>query len=127
MAAFLHDDVLDAALQYIEDNLTDIYICSAEPSNYTEATSTYALGDYNSPSVTGPANDTSGRKTTVDAIASGDPGDVTDTGTATWVAGIDEVNDKLLFAQELSSSQAVTSGNTFTLTAFDINIPDPTS
>jgi hypothetical protein len=35
------------------------------------------------------------------------------------------VNSRLLATGSLTASQAVTSGNTFTLTSFDIGIPDP--
>jgi len=118
--SFIHDDALDAALGVIDD-ATALHICSAEPSTYAEATSTYDLGDKSSPSFTGPVNgDTSGRKITVDAITDGS---VTATDTATHWALVD--GTRLLAAGSLSSSQAVTSGNTFTLTAFDIEFPDP--
>jgi hypothetical protein len=120
---YLHDDILDAALQYIEDNVENLYICSAEPTTFAEANSTYKLGSKATPTITGPANgDTSGRKTTVDAITDGS---VTGTGTATHWALTDDSASKLLATGALASSQAVTSGNTFSLTAFDIEIPDP--
>ena len=38
---------------------------------------------------------------------------------------VDTSNSRLLVTGSLSTSQAVTSGNTFTLAAFDIEIPDP--
>jgi hypothetical protein len=50
---------------------------------------------------------------------------VTGTGTASHYAIVDTVNSRLLAAGALSAPQAVTDGNVFTLTAFDIGIPDP--
>jgi len=127
MAAVIGQYVFDAALDYIDDNLSDIYICSAKPTTFTQATSTYALGDHNTPTCGAPTGGDGGggsRKVTVGAVSDGD---VTDDGTAAWVAGVYAGASKLLFAQELASSQAVTEGNTFSLTAFDIEFPDPTS
>ena len=66
----------------------------------------------------------SGRKITMDAITDGS---VTGTGTATHFAVVDEGNAKILHSQALSSSQGVTSGNTFTLTAQAVAFPDPAS
>ena len=121
--SFLNDTVLDQALQYLEDNGNRVDICSQEPATYTEATSTYTLGNETTITWTGPADgDTSGRKTTVDAITSGT---VSGTGTAShWAVSKTPVTSALLAAGSLASSQGVTSGNTFTLTAFDIEIPD---
>jgi len=118
----LADEVLDAALQYIEDNVENLYICSSEPANYA-AVSGVTLGSKASPGITGPANgDTSGRKTTVDAITDGS---VSANGTASHWAITDNSASILLASGALDSSQSVTSGNTFTLEAFDIEIADP--
>lgn len=125
MAAYMHDDILDAAVGYIDTYTETLYICSQQPTTFTEASDTYALGNKASPSIGAPTNgDASGRKVVVAAISDGT---VTGTGTATWVALTDNSESKLLVAQELSASQGVTSGNTFTLTEFDITIPDPTA
>ena len=124
MSKTVHDDVLDAALQYIEDNCDELVICSAAPTTYAEAHTTYALGDKPNPTFTGPANgDASGRKTTVDAVVGADV-DATD--TATHVALTDTGNSKLLYVTELADPQVVTFGNTFSLAAWDIEIADPT-
>ena len=63
-----------------------------------------------------------GRKVTLAAITGES---VTGTGTATHYAITDTGNSRLLATGALSASQAVTSGNTFSLTASDIRIPDP--
>jgi len=58
-------------------------------------------------------------------IAAITDGAVTATGTATHYAIVDTVNSRLLATGSLSASQAVTNGNTFTLTSTTIGIPDP--
>jgi hypothetical protein len=121
--ASLHDSVLDAALDYIDTNCSDLYICSQEPTTLEEANSTYALGTSSSPAVGSPDDgDTSGRKVTVAAISDGT---VSADGTATHWALVS--GTELLATGDLDSSQAVTSGNVFTLTEFDIELPDPAS
>lgn len=121
--AYLNDDLLDLALQAIEDSASQLNICSSEPATYAEATDTYDLGDA-STSFTGPgAGDASGRKTTIDAITDGS---VSTTSTAVFWALTDGTST--LFATgSLTTSQAVTAGNVFTTTAFDIEIPDAVS
>jgi type V secretory pathway adhesin AidA len=117
--ASIHTDALDAALGVIDD-ATVLHICSSEPADYA-GVSSVSLGTA-TPSFTGPdTGDTSGRKITVDAISDGS---VSDTGTAANWALVD--GTRLLASGDLSSSQSVTDGNTFTLTAFDIEIQDPT-
>jgi hypothetical protein len=64
-----------------------------------------------------------GRKVTVAAITTG--GSVTHSATAEYWAITDTVNSRLLATGDLSAPQSVTDGNTFTLDAFDIGIPDP--
>lgn len=123
MMAYLNDAILDAALAEL-DNATAIHICSQQPATYAAATSTYTLGNksFGAGGCFGaPANGgTSGRKVASTAVTDGD---VTATGTATHWAAVD--GSRLLAAGSLSSSQAVTSGNTFTLSSFDVTFPDP--
>jgi len=116
------DRCLDAALQVLTSEVNRLDICSSEPTTYTQATSTYTLGNKTSPTVGSPADAIpNGRKVTVSAITNGT---VTGTGTAGYWALVDTSNSRLLAAGALSATQAVTSGNTFTLTAFDVRIPD---
>jgi hypothetical protein len=124
MAATLHDDVLDAALNIVKNNTENLYICSSMPTTFTEASSTYKLGTKATPGFTGPADDTSGRKLTITAITDGS---VSATGTAGFFALTDDSASKLLVAQALNATQSVTSGNTFTLTSQKVAIPDPTA
>jgi len=121
----ISSDVLDAALNDIISTTENLYITddTAEPTTFAQAATTYKLATKATPSFTGPAaGDTSGRKLTVDAITDGSVGT---TGTAAYWALTDDSNSELLAAGPLSGTQSVTSGNTFTLTAFDIEFPDP--
>jgi hypothetical protein len=120
--AYLNDALFDAALTEL-DTATTIHICSALPATYTAATSTNTLGNksFGAGGCFGAiANGaTSGRKVSSTAITDGT---VTGTGTATHYAVVD--GTRLLAAGALSASQAVTSGNTFTLASFDVTFPD---
>jgi hypothetical protein len=121
--ATLADRVYDNGLTVLDTEANRIDITSQEVTTYTEATSTYTLGNSTSLSIGAPTDgDTSGRKVTAAAISDGS---VTSTGTASHFAVVDTSNSRLLATGSLSASQSVTSGNTFTLAAFDIEIPDP--
>ncbi|MEO0166752.1 MAG: hypothetical protein ABIL39_11520 [candidate division WOR-3 bacterium] len=125
MAKWIHDDVLDAALNYIKNNATRISVCSQQPANYTEATSTYmlAIKTISSSDFTGPTNgDTSGRKITSNQHTGVN---ITNSGTATHVAISDSTNSKLLLVTTCTSQQLY-AGNTVTIPAFDDEIADPT-
>lgn len=127
--AFLNDNILDNGLAALKAAADKIYLCSAEPATYTAATSTNALGNKDL-GVGGvypgaiAAGAPSGRKLTTAAIVSGAPGSVTATGTATHSAVVTSGSSRLETAQALSASQVVTSGNTFTLTAQDVRLPN---
>lgn len=116
------DYALDAALAAINDG-TRIDICqTSEPTTYTEATSTLTVGNKTGLTVGAPEDMAGGgRKVVVPAITDGT---VTATATAAYWALTDVANTRLLAAGALSASQAVTSGNPFTLGAIDIGIPD---
>jgi len=121
--ATISDYVLDAALSKLDLEADRIDICSQEPTTYTEATSTYTLGNSTSVSFGAPEDgDTSGRKTACAAISDGS---VTGSGTATHYAISDVSESRLLCTGSLTTSQAVVSGNTFTVATFDVEIPDP--
>lgn len=118
--SYLHPEVLDALLDEIKD-ATHIHICSQMPSNHTEATDTYSLGNDSAPSMgTNGAGDPDGREFEVAAVTDGS---VTDDGTASHVALVD--GTRLLLGRALSSTQVVTEGNPFTLTAFTVRVPAP--
>lgn len=119
--AFLNDDVLDGALDVLIDATSKVlHICSSQPADFA-AVAGVSLGTKTSPTVGTKANgDVSGRKCTISAITDGS---VTGTGTASHWALVD--GSRLLAAGALGASQGVTSGNAFTLTAIDIELPDP--
>lgn len=116
---------MDNGLSYLTTNANRLDICSQAPATYGEATTggTYSLGNKTSPTVGSPTNGTvSGRKVVISAISDGS---VTNSGTASHWALTYTTGTELCAWQTLSSSQAVTSGNTFTLDAIEIEIPDP--
>ena len=119
--AFLSTEVRDDGLTIL-DALTspELHITSAEATTRANAL-TLSLGQKVTPTISAPQAGTTGegRKVVISAITDGD---VDTNGTATHWALIDSTI--LQGAQTLSASQVVTSGNTFTLTAIDIEIPD---
>jgi len=121
--ATLNDLVFDSGLTVLDTYGNKITITSAEATTYTQGNATFALGSSTSLSIAAPSDRTGGgRKVTASAITDGS---VSASGTATHYAILDTVNSRLLATGSLTASQAVTSGNTFTLSAFDIGIPDP--
>jgi len=123
MADVLHDDVLDNGLNALVNNTEKLYILKADPGLTWSNIATHGLGYKATPSIGSPADRAGGgRKVTVAAITDGT---VTDTETATHYALTDDSLTKILASGDLASGQVVTSGNVFTLAAFDIGIPDP--
>ena len=123
---FIADTVFDTGLAVIQSNGTRIDICSAEPTTYAQATSTLTLGNKTGLTTGAPQDGvTNGRRVVVPAITSGAPGSVTGTGTATHWA-LTNGSSTLYATGALTASQAVTSGNTFTLDAISIGIADAT-
>lgn len=123
MGKSVHNDVLDGALDIVKNNCTRLVLCSAEPTNFTEANVTYALADVtvDSSDFTHADGDSSGRKTTV-AAQSGVT--VDSTGTSTHLACLDVSNSKLLYVTT-HTSQALTASNTVDIGPWDIEIADP--
>lgn len=119
-----NDLLLDAACDYIKNNATQMAICSAQPTNYAEATSTYKLAiktGLTSGSFTGPSNgDVSGRKITKNA----ENGITVDAdGSATHAA---LCSGSVLLYVTTITSQVVTAGNTCNVPAFDVEFLDVT-
>lgn len=124
MAKAVPDNTMDAELDYIALS-TSMIACNAEPTNYTEATATYALadvvmagGDF------AKANDTNGRKVTM-ATKTGVVIDVS--GTATHVALV-RVADTTLRLVTTCNSQVLTAGGgaTVDFPVWKHNLQDPT-
>lgn len=124
--ATLNDRVYDQGLSTLVSEADRIDICSSEPTTYTQATTSgsVSLGNKTSITLTGPADgDTSGRKVTVPQITGGS---VSSGGSATHFAISDTSGSgRLLVTGSLSSPQTVASGNSFSLTSLDIELPDP--
>lgn len=125
MGKSIHNDVLDAALSYISSNCTRQIACSAEPTTYTEANSTYALADVTlaGGDFATADGDTSGRKLTTGA-KTGALIDVS--GTATHIAQVDVSNTKLLGVTTCTSLALTANGsNTVNFPAWKREIADP--
>jgi len=121
--ATVADRVLDNGLTVLDTEASRVDITSQEATTYAEATSTHTLGNTTSISISAPADRTGGgRKVTLSAVSGAS---VTGTGTATHYAITDVSNTRLLCTGSLTASQSVTSGNTFSLDALDVGIPDP--
>lgn len=128
MAKTVNDIVLDAMLEYVADNGMRLCVCSAEPTTYTEAITTYMLADEDlTVGIAGPDyatadGDTNGRKLTVSQQA-----DILidSSGDATHIALVDVTGTTLLVVTSCTT-QALTSGNTVTVPAWDQEIADPT-
>lgn len=127
MAKFAPDAVMDAALAVIA--LADeMYVCSAQPSNYADIANSDLVGpiamtpgDGNGDFVI--ANgDTSGRKVTVGAQ---NGASVIASGTATHVVLATGGATDLIRYITTCTSQAVTSGNTANIGAWDVELSDP--
>jgi hypothetical protein len=119
--SFINDSVLDAAVAKIVSDCDRLDICSAEPVSWANI-GTMTLGNKASPTLSAAQDGvTNGRRTVVSAITDG-------TVTATGTAGFWSLTDSgtaVMAAYSLSATQAVTSGNTFTLTSFSVTFPDP--
>ncbi len=116
------DAVLDGTLDIIALG-TILTVCNAEPTTYTEAVTTFKLADVviDSGDFTKANGDTNGRKITVGQQATVP---IDSSGTATHVA-IATTSGTLLRVVTTCTSQALTSGGTVTVPAFDFEISDP--
>ena len=108
------------------ENTDRIDVCQDTPTTYANATTggTHSLGNVAVTAGVGSdwsqaAGDTSGRKVT---LAEQTGVTVTDSGTATHIAGTD--GSSVLYFVTTCTSQAVTDGNTMTINTFDIELQD---
>jgi len=124
MARKQNDSMLDAALQWVEDNTDTMWICSngSAATNYDSAKNRkLASAVVASTIFTIADGDVSGRKSTV-GVVSGVA--VLADGTATHVVLVNVSASTLIYMTE-SSAQVLASGNTLTTTAWDIELRDP--
>ena len=123
MAKTLDDSVIDGSLNIVKNGATQLCLCSAQPTTYAEATSTYMLAlktGLSASSFTGPANgDASGRKLTVNATTGTT---VTNSGAAIYVA---LCSASVLLFVDTCSSQVLTAANTVNTPAFKWELADP--
>ena len=123
MAKWQSDLILDAALNYIKNNGTEMYVCTSQPVTRAAAISA-ALATktgLTSGSYTGAADgDTSGRKLTINSQAGIN---VYLSGTATHIA---LCSGSTLIYVHTCTSQVLTSGNTVTIPAHKVEFLDVT-
>jgi len=125
MAKSVHDNVLDAALNYIKNNSTRLCVCASQPTTYAQATASYKLADVSISSADfgSPANgDSSGRKIQANAQSSVS---IDSTGSAQHVALV-KVASSLLLYVTTTTTTGLTSGGKVNIGAWDIEIADPT-
>lgn len=131
MAKFANDTVMDAALSTIRENVKRITVCSGQPTTVNQAQDLKPTGKAlarlaatSAGSFAALANgDASGRKLTVNqhsGIA------VSATGGGDHVALLSSTAASTLWYVTTATSQTLTSGNTLTINAWDIEIADPT-
>lgn len=121
--ASLNDVVYDNGLSQLDTATENLVILSADPGLTWGNIATYLLGTKATPTISAPGDRTAGgREVTISAITDGA---ISATGTASHYALTDDSATLILASGSLSSSQAVTSGSTFTTTEFKIGIPDP--
>jgi hypothetical protein len=126
MAKWASDSVMDAALSFIDD-CTLLTVCSAQPTTYAEASSTYKLADIVLTAGDGNGDytiangDVSGRKISVLQQSNID---IDTSGTATHVALCVSGSSTLVYVTTCTS-QALTSGGTVTVPQWKIEITDP--
>ena len=112
--------IFDNGLSAVQSAANEIRICSSDPTTFVEST-TATLGTKTNPTFTAPSDRTGGGREIVSTAFS--DGSVTANGTATHYAVVDTTTSDLLATGALSTSQVVTSGNSFSLDSFSIFIP----
>ena len=120
MAKWQNDAMLDAGLAYITSNATECYICTSQPADRAAAIAATLIAAA-TPGFTGPANgDVSGRKITVNQLTDQS---ITASGDATHIA---LCSGSTLLYVTTCTLQALSSGGTVTIPAWDIELADVT-
>ena len=120
--SYLNDEAMDSGLDWIDTTGDKLHILSQEVSTFGDCT-TYSLGNKDTIAIAAPSDRSpTGREVVISAITDGN---VTADGTASHWAITDD-SSILVACGALASQQAVSNGNTFTLTEFAIGYPDPT-
>jgi hypothetical protein len=116
--------VNDFGLNVLASEPDRVFICSQEPTTYTEAVTTFALGSkiYGARgtvfSSVGPGSP-SGRKVSFNAITDGA---VNTSGTASHWAAVDSTTSRLLARGPFDAAKSVTAGAPFAVSAFNFTL-----
>lgn len=123
MAKWANDLFMDAALDWIRDNVNKMTACAGQPTTFTEGNATNALADVAMASgdFTKANGDTSGRKLTV---AAKNDVLIDTSGTANHVALLNTTGSVLAYVTTCTS-QALVAGSNVSFPAWDIEIGDP--
>lgn len=123
MAKYANDLVMDAAFDFVSANAERLVVTSGQPAAHANvAAATLAEVAIDNTDFSKANGDTSGRKVTVaqqSNIA------ITASGSADHVCIVDDTNTRILYITTCTS-QALTSGGTVTVPAWDAEIGDPT-
>lgn len=127
MARFIHDNVIDAALNYIKNNADQISICSDTPTTYGTATTAGAnrlaiKTELTSSDYTGPSDKVGGGREL--AVAQHTAIAISDSGTATHIALTKSGTSELVFVTTCTS-QVLSAGSTVTAPSWKIGFSDP--
>jgi hypothetical protein len=139
MGKNVHNNVLDASLNYVKNNSTRLVVLTSEPtgsSAYTNAQTDYDSSGYrlaettiSASDFTGPAEgDTSGRKVQVNAQTSLSVDGVASSASATHVALVKQsssASSQLVIYTTTCTSQTLSGGNKVNTPNWDIEIRDP--
>jgi hypothetical protein len=120
--AAINDEVFDSGLDWADTNGLRIDIVSTDPGLTYATVTGNTLGNRTVNTGAPQAGATDGRRVVVPAITDGS---VTGNGTATHWA-LTNGSNTVVASGALTASQAVTSGNTFTLDEISITIRDAT-
>ena len=117
---FISDEVFDAGLDYADTNGDSLTICSTDPGGVYATVTGNALAVEVVNTGATEAGAVDGRRVIVPAITAGS---ISATGTASHWALTDGTS-AVIASGALSATQAVTSGNSFTLDQISVTIRD---
>ena len=133
MGKLIADAVLDAPLQYLEDNVDWISVCEGAPTTYEHAHSNLGTGAGKvlahsvTPTFTGPADNPDspyGRETTIDEEAAMTV-DISSAGGGADHVALCKTGTSVLLYVTTCTAQALVAGNTVTAPAWKITLGDP--
>ena len=109
---YFHPDVYTDGLAELSTHGNRIYMCTQLPTDYTEASDTYAKGNKDAPTVGAPAEVGTSYAVTITAFTDGV---ITGEGLVSHWCLVDTVADRLLAARKLAVAQQFYLGNSFAL------------